>query len=335
MKCVKVELVLLIEKFLHKQMKTGDILRLKELFMQAEVKDMLSGFYAKKWEEATFAPEKEVEGRIWSRLQTLIQSETSDVLPAPAKNTRLRFLLRVAASILIPLFCLGLGYFASENTSTQGNDKITVSVEIGQKANIQLPDGSYVYLNSSSSITYDDSFNKKERIVYLQGEAYFEVNKDEARSFIVKANDISVEALGTSFDVKAYPDDNCITTTLMEGSIQMKSPYRSEILIPNEKLVFSKSDGIFTKYLLSDARKNILWIDNQLAFDQEPLKNIAKILERMYNIRIVFASEELRNIRFSGVIKNNNLDNVLQLIAFASPVKYFRKDNATVIIHSK
>ncbi|MDR2948264.1 MAG: FecR domain-containing protein [Prevotella sp.] len=332
---MKDELTLLIEKLLRGQTEAGELSRLKELFIQAEAKDMLSDLYDKKWEQAASDSEKDVEERIWSKLHKQIQSEPVGNLAVPVKYSLLQKGLRIAASVLIPLFCIGLGYFASENKGTRGNDKITVRAEAGQKAGIQLPDGSSILLNSSSSLTYDGSFNNKERIVYLQGEAYFEVNKDKARPFIVKVNDISVEALGTSFDVKAYPDDNYIMATLIEGSIRVKSPYQSEVLFSNEKLTLSKSNGAFTKNSLPDAAKNISWIDNRLAFEQEPLGNIAKILERMYSIRIIFASDELKDIRFSGVINNNSLDNVLQLITLVSPVSYSRKNNATIIIHSK
>jgi len=208
-------------------------------------------------------------------------------------------------------------------------------VETGQKANVRLPDGTFVWLNSAGSLTYDHTCNKKERVVYLQGEAYFEVSKEKTRPFIVKTNDISVEALGTSFDVKAYPDDNYIAATLIEGNIRISSSTQTELLEPNEKITITKSDGQFTKTLLTDAEKNILWINHQLAFESERMEDIAKTLERMYNVSIRFTSEKLKDIRFSGTIKNNNLENVLQVIEFVSPIRYSREKDATIIIRDK
>lgn len=264
-----------------------------------------------------------------------LQPEPVLMSSIPAKRSIWKKYLYIAASILIPLFCLGLGYFYSENKLKQNNDKMIVQVEIGQKVKMQLPDGTNVYLNSASSLAYDNTYNKKDRIIYLQGEAYFEVSKDKVRPFIVKTNDISVKALGTNFNVKAYLDDNYITTTLIEGSVQVNTPSQSEILAPNEKLTFYKDNHMISKSILQNTEKNTSWMNSQLTFDQERLEDMAKTLERMYNIRIHFASDKLKNIRFSGNVKNNNLENVLQLISFVSPIQYSMENDTTVIIRSK
>ena len=327
---MKNELIRLIEKFLKEQASPEEIIRLKELFTQAETKELLSNFYDEKWEQAGFSMDKETEERLWTKLREQIPMN-----PASRKLSLWKKGLRIAASILIPLCCVGLGYYLSGNKSKSSNDKITVRVEVGQKANIQLPDGTQVWLNSAGSLTYNPEYNEKERVVYLQGEAYFEVSKDKTRPFIVKTNDISVEALGTKFDVKAYPDDNYVMATLLEGSIRVNSPSQSEVIKPNEKLKFTKSGGQFIKSILPDVDKNISWVTGQLAFDRERLEDIAKILERMYSIRIRFASKNLRDIRFSGTLKNNNLENVLQLIAFVSPIRYSLEKDSTIIIQNK
>ncbi|MDR1682239.1 MAG: DUF4974 domain-containing protein [Candidatus Symbiothrix sp.] len=324
---------ILLKKFLRKQANVEEIAQLKELFSRKEAEEQLSGFYEETWKQADFTPEKEVEERIWTKLQK--QIHTTQPEPAPVKLSLWKKSLRIAASIMIPLFCTGLGYYSAIDTSVQDNNKMSVQVEIGQKANVRLPDGTLVRLNSSGSLTCDNTYNKKERVVYLQGEAYFEVNKDKTRPFIVKTSDISIEALGTSFDVKAYPDDNYISATLIEGSIRISSPAQSKLLAPNEKLTITKSDGQFNKSVLPDAKENISWINNQLTFEQERLEDIAKTLERMYSIRIRFASDKLKDVRFSGTIKNNNLENVLQLITFVSPVRYSHEKDATIIIRDK
>jgi ferric-dicitrate binding protein FerR (iron transport regulator) len=335
LKYMENELSILIEKFLRRQINTGEVSRLKELLTQAEAGDMLSGFYDEKWEQAADTPEKEAEGRIWSKLQGQIQPEAIASFPAAKKRFPWKKGLRIAASILIPLFCTGLGYYYSENNMIRGNNKMTVQVEIGQKAKMQLPDGTHVWLNSASSLAYDNTYNKNERVVYLQGEAYFEVNKDKTCPFIVKSNDISIEALGTSFNVKAYPDDNYMMATLLEGSIRVSSISRSEILSPNERLIFSKNNGQFIRSVQPDAEKNISWINGQLSFEQERLEDIAKVLEHMYNVRVHFTSDKLKNIRFSGTVKNNNLENVLQLIAFVSPIRYSLENDTTITIYDR
>lgn len=321
-----------IRKFFRKQADAEETAQLKELFAKGEAEEQLSGFYEEAWKQADCTSEKEVEERIWTKLQK--QIHTTEPIPAPIKLPLRKKFLRIASSILIPLFCIGLGYYYAKGISVQNNNRMTVQVEIGQKAKIQLPDGTSVWLNSASSLTYDNTHNKK-RVVYLQGEAYFEVSKDKVRPFIVKTNNISVEALGTSFNIKAYPDDDYIAATLIEGSIRISSPVRSELLDPDEKLTITKNNGQFAKSVLSDAEKNVSWINNQLTFEQERLEDIAKTLERMYNVRIRFTSDKLKDVRFSGTIKNNNLENVLQLIEFVSPIRYSLEKEATIIIRDK
>jgi len=329
---LKNELIPLIEKFLRRQAGAEEIIRLKELFSQAEAKDILSDFYGEEWEHASFILEKEVEERIHAELQKQIPVHSVSV-----KFPLWKKVMRIAASILIPVFCVGIGYyFSGNNLKQKGDNKMTVQVAIGQKANMQLPDGTLVWLNSASSLTYDNAnYNKKNRVVNLQGEAYFDVSKDKTRPFIVEANELSVEALGTKFDVKAYPEDNYILTTLLEGNVRVSSSSQSEVMNPNEKLKFTKENGLFDKSALPDVDKNVSWVNNQLAFDQERLEDIAKILERMYSIHFRFASEKLKDIRFSGTLKNNNLENVLQLITFVSPINYSLKNDTILIEQNK
>jgi ferric-dicitrate binding protein FerR (iron transport regulator) len=323
------KLYILTKKFFRKQASPEEIAQLKELFAEGEAEEQLSGFYEEAWEQADFTPEKEAEERIWVKLQKQIHA--TEPTSAPVKFPLWKKSLRIAASILLPLFCIGLGYYYAKNTFIQNREKITVQVEVGQKANVWLPDGTSVRLNSAGSLTYDNAYNKKERVVYLQGEAYFEVMHDKTCPFIVKTNNISVEALGTSFNVKAYPDDNYIATTLVEGSIRVSSSVRSELLEPNEKFTITKSDGQFTKSVLPDAGENVAWINSQLAFEWERMEDIAKTLERMYNVRIRFASDKLKDIHFSGTIKNTNLENVLQMIEYVSPVHYSKEKDAIII----
>jgi ferric-dicitrate binding protein FerR (iron transport regulator) len=326
---MKNELYILLEKFLQKKASIEETTRLTELFHQADSKEMLFNLYEEKWESITSVHENpEVQERIWMRLQEQLNADTA----VPAKLSIWKKYARIAAAILLPFFFACLGYYYSENKFYQSTDKMLVHVERGQKADLQLPDGTQIWLNSATSLTYDKTYNQKDRVIYLQGEAYFEVKKDKTKPFIVKADEISVEAIGTSFNVKAYPEDDYITTTLIEGSVRVGNFSSSSLLAPNEKLVFSRADRQFAKKLLLDAEKHASWRNNQLAFEQERLEDIAKVLERMYNIRIKFASENLKNIRFSGKVKNNNLESILQLIAFVSPIHYSMDKDSTVII---
>lgn len=171
-----------------------------------------------------------------------------------------------------------------------------VSVEKGQKANVVLPDGSKVWVNSDSRLIYGSRFTSKERILELEGEAYFEVAPDKDRPFIVETNDLAVRALGTSFNVKSYEEEKDISTVLMTGKVEVSSSYDRLVLNPNERIVFDKQTGHMEKSSVENAEEYINWKFNELTFKGETFENIVHTLERYYNTRIVFESESLKNI---------------------------------------
>ncbi len=323
---MKNEFVILLEKFLQKQANMEETERLIELFNQPETLRIFSDLYKEKWNDADFHADTEIEKRIWARLESEIQTQ-----PLPVRESWWKKYSHIAAAILIPVLMAGLAYFYVESRSQGDSNNMYVNVEMGQKANMTLPDGTQVWLNSAGSLSYGNSYNKKDRVVHLEGEAFFEVSKDKKRPFKVIVDGITVEALGTSFNVKAYPEDNQIITTLIEGSVMVSDEKESSILQPNEKLVFNKQIHSFSKTTLMDAERSGSWRNNELAFEKETLEEIAKTLERMYNTKIVFASDELKKIHFSGKVKNNNLESVLQLVSFVSPILYSIEDSTIVI----
>jgi ferric-dicitrate binding protein FerR (iron transport regulator) len=324
--------VILLEKFLRKQAGPEEVKRLEELFGRAESEEALASLYERKWECASPVLDTETDGQMWYYLEKKIASGAADRIPP--EYPLWKKALRVAVSILIPIVCACLGYYYSGSKHPASPVPMAIHTQVGQKIDLQLPDGTHIWLNSASSLQYDGTYNQKDRIVYLQGEAYFEVGKDAKKPFIVKAGDLSVEAIGTSFNVKAYPEDNYITATLIEGCVRVSDSHRSELLMPNEKLTFQKSNRSFAGDLLADAGQTVLWRYNQLAFGQERMEDIAMILERMYGVRIHFVPEELKDIRFSGKIRNTNLDRVLQILTFAAPIRYDMKNDSTIIFQN-
>ena len=323
---------LLLEKFLLKEANAEEVKELKALFGRLDSEKAQNALYEQKWAIAPSEIDPETKEEMWDYLKTQIPYES--VTPRIRSTTfgLWKKGLQIAASLLIPVVFACLGYYYSENKSRSASVPVAIHTKTGQKTDLRLPDGTLVWLNSASSRQYDQTYNQKERIVYLQGEACFEVSKDAKRKFIVKAEKLSVEAIGTSFNLKAYPDDNCIVATLIEGSVRVSDWLHSELLSPNERLTVRKSDRSFVKKQLSDAGQSILWRDNQLVFEQERMEDIAGILEKMYGVQIQFASEDLKHIRFSGKIRNTNLDGAMQMISFAAPIRYCQENDSVITI---
>lgn len=188
------------------------------------------------------------------------------------------------------------------------------TVPYGSSVKIQLPDGTSVVLNSGSIIKYPQAFGKKERNVYLVGEGYFEVAKDESKPFQVFAGDMKVKVTGTKFNLRHYMNDDITEVDLMEGSVDVSVGERLINLSPNEKAVYNRKDRSFFKEG-SQARKASAWTENRLSFVNNSLIEILKAIERKYNVTIRVESPKASLEYFSGSIDMGmTLDEVFDFI---------------------
>lgn len=213
------------------------------------------------------------------------------------------------AAVIIPLFLFagGMFYYLSPH-----NEMIEVSVAYGEQKHLILPDSSEVWLNAGSTILYPETFAKDKRLVMLDGEAYFSVKKDTASPFIVEASQLSVKVLGTRFNVKAYPNDEKITTTLTSGkvevSVQSQPPH---ILKPNEQLTYDKkSSDIHISMIDTNC-----WIVGKLVFTNASAGEIFRTLERHYNTTIDNTATIPTSKRYTvKFLKDESLDEILNIL---------------------
>lgn len=210
-----------------------------------------------------------------------------------------------------------------------------LSIPKGRSYSVVLSDGSRVWLNAQSKIKYPVRFSKNERRVYVSGEAYFEVVKDDKTPFLVETSDYSVKVLGTRFNVNAYPDERVGVTTLVSGSISIPSAEGADrLLSPGEQFKFNKeSKSISIEMVNTDLFTS--WIDNVLIMDQMPLEEIFKILNRRYEINLFFDDESIKKETFSGAIPlNDYLNIILNQISKVSNVA-FEIEGSVVIVRYK
>lgn len=314
------ETVELIEKFLSGTLSGEEMHRLLHAYQQKQIsEEQFDEYYAGKWKDAARYPSSlanESKERTWKQFQKHIR-ENVPMLPK-RKNRWISYAGVAAVAILF--FMLGISLQQLRDHSRQ---ELIVMVENGQKASVQLPDGSHVHLNSASELRYSPDFGKKDRTVKLVGEAYFDVQSNPDNPFIVLTRaDLQVKALGTKFNIKSYPSDEQITGTLVEGKIEVSSPLLSEVLNPHDRITYHTKEMTFSKSRIDNVEEAIFWMTGQFVFDKETLENIAKMLERTYNVTISFASPDIKEIQYSGKIKNNSMENVLNLITIVSPLQY-------------
>ena len=243
----------------------------------------------------------------------------------------LRTLWSVAAAVCLFAVAAFVGYkVAQHNVEEQ---TFVVVAERGEQSSIVLPDGSRVRLNSESQISYTSSFNSKERTIQLSGEAYFDVARNEDIPFIVKTSEVDITALGTKFNVRAYEDESSIVATLVEGKIVTASEGNTLTLSPNNNSTFDRNSRTLRVSPVENAEHAVPWLRDEVVFRGETLAQVALLLERMYDVEIEFKDEQITSYKYHGLVRNNELHNILSLIVESSPVTYRQQGNN--IIFSK
>lgn len=212
-----------------------------------------------------------------------------------------------------------------------------LSVPHGKRYHLRLSDGTLVFLNSGSHLRFPVNLKRQaSREVYLSGEAYFEVSKDSLHPFIVHADEIiHVRVLGTHFDVRAYPDDAAIKTSLAEGKVEvslMAAPATNAILIPGQAATWAK-EGERLKLETVNLENEMAWVKNRLLFVDEPFAEVIKKIERSYGVRIENDVKDLDLIRFNGDfdIEKETVDEVMKAFAVTGYFNYTRRNHTITI----
>lgn len=245
--------------------------------------------------------------------------------------------LKYAAIVAI---ALSVGYLIRTEDFNNVIAMNEVSVPKGNRTSITLPDGTKAWLNNGTKLTYPAEFNGKNREVKLEGEGYFEVSHDKAHPFIVKIGDNQIKVLGTKFAVTAYPNDKFIKTELVSGQIQFDvkegnqtNKFHSYLVNPSQSLVFDKSSGKISESKIADGFYNY-WIKGVYQFKDETFEELAKKIERIYNVEVTFKDESLKKNLFSGIFKiDDNIYTLMEVFerATGEPFTYTHNGNRIYI----
>jgi transmembrane sensor len=308
------------------------------------------------------AADKQEAGDDPARIRHILQlaaeeSGESPVIPIRKNRLRLLFTGAAAAAVVVAILWSVVHLAGGGNTPAHPGQQEIVAQK-GSKTRTLLPDGSTVWLNAGSKITYPSSFNGAVREVTLQGEAFFDVVKQPDRPFIVHAADIDIKVLGTAFNVKSYDEDKTVETTLIRGLVQItrqndrgKQPI---LLQPNQKLVLNKAgqpgggeqeasmSAITDKIsaaqiqLLDSTKKEneqveTAWVYNRLEFRGEHFEELAFRLDRWYNINIHFEDEAVKKLTFTGSVETETVEQAFLALKAAAQFRYEIRENEIYI----
>jgi len=246
--------------------------------------------------------------------------------PKPTKSIQFGQYLKYAAVLIFALF---VGFSVSELRHLQPtfaeNELVNeFYAPEGQISEFKLIDGTKVWLNSCTRIRIPASFSAKNRIVTMEGEAFFQVSKDALHPFYVNTKEISVKVMGTSFNISAYETEENSEVTLIEGKVGIKEidGERLAKLLPGQQLIYEKSTGRKIKKEV-DITPFEAWRDGKMIFKDRTLEYIAERLERWYNVDIDFNDANIGRLKFTGtILKSKPLSQVLEIITLSAPIRF-------------
>lgn len=253
----------------------------------------------------------------------LINQDFNSKAPARMRRLQLSF-ARIAAMLLVALISgFSIAYLLTSPNMTKTNVVwFETHVPRGEKSQLMLPDGSKVWLNSESDISYPSDFMDGNRVLKLSGEAYFEVAKLENKPFTVETHNYNIRVLGTKFNVMAYPDFNRTETSLIEGKIEIQKGEQSIPVTPGETFTYADN-----KYSIKEAKvsQTAMWKDAIFDFDRITFKELIVRMERWYDVDIEIKNTELNGIIYSGVFKNEEtILEVLNTFQLTLPIRCSR-----------
>ena len=287
--------------------------------------------------------------QIWSQLEKKMQP-----VKVHTRTVRMKYWgWAAAAASIVFAYILGIQTPVKRENREIANGAYSIEAPKGGKSVMTLMDGSRVWLNAGSTLHFDKSFGEKNRSLTLEGEAYFEVARDAKRLFLVETSGITIAALGTAFNVKAYPEDDRIETTLVEGSVRIETRAQNKtkidpvVLEPNQKAVFYKDHPSvsvhagddtnssaqeeittiqsFGKIELSkevDVELSVSWKDKRWIVRSERLGALAVKIERKYDVTLIFENTELEEYKISATLEEETIEQLLNAIRHTVPMDY-------------
>ncbi|MEI8225573.1 MAG: FecR domain-containing protein [Bacteroidota bacterium] len=262
----------------------------------------------------------------------LLEEANQNLIKYKRSKHFINILTRAAAILILPVFSFGL-YMSFKYQSTrhsqisinQAYNEVFSSVDAITK--VSLPDGSYVWLNHSSSLKYPAMFQGDSRTVELTGEGYFEVAHNPKISFVVKTGEIQIKALGTTFNIMAYPDEDRIETSLINGRVELQRTEPDGKVIPllkmkpNDLAIFEKNNNEINTRKINDDRY-FSWKEGKLIFNKEPIDEVVKKLSRWFNVDIQIKDPELSDLTYTATFINETLPQVMELLSLVTPINY-------------
>lgn len=268
-------------------------------------------------DELRFSDKKQIEAAYHRFMNAVDQKVTPRTVKMPFRKRWIRY---AAAVVIVFLLAANIYQLFRDSPSSISTEN-RIEVPLGQRVSITLSDGTKVWLNAGSILSYPSQFTLKDRSVRLDGEGYFEVVADEKHPFIVQTSMLDVKVLGTKFNVQAYPDED-IAVSLVEGKLRVQAGQQTTLMSTNELVTYSENLGL-QHIKNKDIQHTIQWTSGEFMFIDRELAYIAKSLERHFDVTISIDTPELAEERFSCRTQQGaTLEQVLDLLKSTKKIDY-------------
>lgn len=242
----------------------------------------------------------------------------------------MRYAAIFIAGVLLSYFIYS---FSDSNQTEETVVLATTKIEtgIGERSKVTLPDGSAVWVNACSSITFDNTFGDEMRAVSLQGEAYFDVHTDSMKPFLVHTDHFTYRVTGTSFNVYSFNEEDETSIALLEGGVTIEYGTAKEKLYPGEMFSYNKRTGKGLRENVNVAHISS-WRHGEFTFDNLTFEELAKRLERTLDVQFVFENKRIAREHFGGTLRDNySLETILKVIKTSIPIRYKIDENKVII----
>lgn len=339
---------LLIQRYVTGNAKPAEVAKLKEWMREHPDRKNLVHEMESIWNIDVIDEFEANAGISWKQFEKRVDQ---DLLHSRAIDTSRRFpekrlrsyIYYIAAIILLSLFSGFFAYYYTSNdNSTEQSEAFYIMQDLvtdkGEKARVTFSDGTEVILNSDGVLRFPEKFDRSKREIYLDGEAYFNVAHDPDNPFIVHAQDVETEVLGTEFNIRGRKDETSVDVVVRDGKVSVRSTVsdsqeQSEVILSEGFQSSIKKGEAPSEAVKVDVDSRIMWIKGGVYFENETFEQVCKKLERRFDLEINIEDPEMLNIPLSGTFRHAELNEILTVIAAYLDIK-FRRAGSKVTFYS-